>query len=157
MPDPAAASMFADAQAYERFMGRWSRLVAPLFVDFAGLDGAASILDVGSGTGALAATIAVRDQHHTVVGIDPSAAYVAYAVAATSNSRVRFAVGDARRLQFEDASFDAAVSLLVLNFIPEPDLALAELRRVVRPGGIIAVAVWDYGAGGICRSAALAS
>jgi ubiquinone/menaquinone biosynthesis C-methylase UbiE len=139
--------MFADAQAYDSFMGRWSRLVAPLLVDFAGFDGAANILDVGSGTGALTAAIAAHDEQHTVVGIDPSAACVAFATAASSSSRVRFAVGNARRLSFGDASFDAAVSLLVFNFIPEPDLALAELRRVVRPGGIIAAAVWDYGAG----------
>jgi len=140
--------MFADAQAYERFMGRWSRLIAPLFVDFAGLEQAANILDVGSGTGALAATIVTRSQQYSVVGIDPSAAYVAYAAAgAAGNRRIHFTVGDARRLQFEDASFDAAVSLLVLNFIPEPALVVAELRRVVRPGGIIAAAVWDYGEG----------
>lgn len=147
-PDSNAISMFADAQAYERFMGRWSRLIAPPFLDFAGLERGANILDVGSGTGALATSIASRGHQYTVVGIDPSAAYVAYAsAAAAGNRRIRFAVGDARRLPFEDASFDAAVSLLVFNFIPEPSLALAELRRVVRPGGIIAAAVWDYGAG----------
>lgn len=138
---------FADAQAYERFMGRWSRLIAPLLVEFAGLADATRVLDAGCGTGALATELAARSPAFRVTGIDISPAYVAAAHAAAADGRVSFAVGDAQRLNFPRAAFDAAASLLAFNFIPAPRLALAELRRVVRPAGIIAAAVWDYSAG----------
>ena len=141
-------NMFADAEAYERFMGRWSRLVAPRLVDFTGLPQGGRILDVGSGTGALAFAIAERNARAAVVGIDPSKEYVAYAGSRNPfRDRASFEVGDAQQLHFPDASFDAALSLLVFNFIPDPKKALFELRRVIRPGGKIAAAVWDYSAG----------
>ncbi len=140
--------MFGDAEAYERFMGRWSRLVAPRFVDFTDVPESGRILDVGSGTGSLAFAIAERKARVRVLGIDPSQGYVAYA---SSTNRVAdragFEVGDAQQLRFADASFDAALSLLVFNFIPDPKKALTELRRVTKPGGKISAAVWDYGAG----------
>jgi len=129
-------------------MGRWSRLVAPPLLDFTGLPGSGRILDVGSGTGSLAFAIAERKTRATVLGIDPSQEYVAYAVSRNRFSgRVAFEVGDAQQLQNGDAGFAAAVSLLVFNFIPDPAKALAELRRVVSPGGKVSAAVWDYGAG----------
>jgi SAM-dependent methyltransferase len=140
--------MFADAEAYERFMGRWSRLVAAPLVDFARLPQRGRFLDVGSGTGALALTIANARPEAEIVGIDLSKEYVAYAGSKNGfPARARFEVGDAQRLTFPDAGFDAAVSLLVFNFIPDPKLALREVRRVVKPGGSISAAVWDYGAG----------
>lgn len=140
--------MFADAEAYERFMGRWSRLVAPRLVDFTGLPEQGRVLDAGSGTGSLAFAIAGRSAHLQVVGIDPSKEYVAYAGSRnTFGERARFEVGDAQSLHFEDSSFAAALSLLVFNFIPDPKKALLEVRRVTRPGGRISAAVWDYGAG----------
>ncbi|HWC98578.1 MAG TPA: class I SAM-dependent methyltransferase [Candidatus Sulfopaludibacter sp.] len=141
-------NMFGDAEAYERFMGRWSRLVAPRLVDFTGLPEQGRMLDVGSGTGALAFAIAERNSGARVVGIDPSEEYVAYA--ASKNlfpKRASFEVGDAQQLHFSGASFDAALSLLVFNFIPDPKKALLELRRVTKPGGRLSAAVWDYGAG----------
>jgi SAM-dependent methyltransferase len=141
-------NMFGDAEAYERFMGRWSRLVAPRLVNFTELPQGGRILDVGSGTGALAFAIAERNPRAHVLGIDPSQEYVAYA--ANKNpfvDRASFEVGDAQRLVFDDASFDAALSMLVFNFIPDPNKALLELRRVTKPGGKISAAVWDYGAG----------
>ena len=140
--------MFADAEAYERFMGRWSRLLAPLLLDFAGVADGARVLDVGSGTGALAFAIAGRNGQSRAVGIDPSQEYVAYA--ARKNpfpDRASFQVGDAQKLQFADAAFDAALSLLVFNFIPDPEKALLEVRRVTRPEGPVSAATWDYGAG----------
>jgi SAM-dependent methyltransferase len=140
--------MFGDAEAYERFMGRWSRLVAPRLVDFTGIPERGRILDVGSGTGSLAFAIAERRARAQVLGIDPSQEYVAYATSRSRfGDRASFQVGDAQQLRFADASFDAALSLLVINFIPDPKKALTELRRVTKPGGKISAAVWDYGAG----------
>ncbi len=144
----SGSNMFGDAEAYERFMGRWSRLVGPLLVDFASASDGARVLDVGSGTGALAAAIAERNGRSHVVGIDPSQEYVAYAASKNSlPDRASFQVGDAQKLQFSDAAFDACLSLLVFNFIPDPKKALLELRRVTKPGGVIAAANWDYGDG----------
>jgi len=140
--------MFGDAEAYERFMGRWSRLVAPWFVDFADVPDGGRMLDVGSGTGSLADAVAERRTHARIVGIDPSQEYVAYAASKNSfPDRASFEVGDARELHFPELSFDAALTLLVFNFIPDPKKALSELLRVTKPGGRIAAAVWDYGAG----------
>jgi len=140
--------MFADAEAYDRFMGRWSRLVAPRLVEFARLPGQGRLLDVGSGTGALAFAMAQRHHEARILGIDPSKQYVAYAVERNPYpDRARFEVGDTQRLHFDSVSFDGAASLLVFNFIPDPIEALLELRRVTKPGGGISAAVWDYGAG----------
>lgn len=140
--------MFGDAEAYERFMGRWSRLVAPRLVDFTDLPERGRILDVGSGTGSLAFAIAERKREARVVGIDPSQEYVAYAMSRNPfPDRASFEVGDAQQLHFPDASFDAAVSLLVFNFIPDSKKALLEVSRVTKPGGKLSAAVWDYGAG----------
>jgi SAM-dependent methyltransferase len=139
--------MFADAEAYDRFMGRWSRLVARLLIDFAGVPEAGTILDVGSGTGSLAFEIAARRPKCQVVGVDPSPEYVAYAKDRSRSGRARFEVGDAQQLALPNATFDASVSLLVFNFIPDPKKALLEVRRVTKPGGSVSAAVWDYGVG----------
>jgi ubiquinone/menaquinone biosynthesis C-methylase UbiE len=140
--------MFADAEAYERFMGRWSRLVAPQLVDFTDVPDRGRFLDVGSGTGALAFALVERKLQAQVRGIDPSKEYVAYANRRNAfPDRVSFEEGDAQQLCFADASFDASLSLLVFNFIPNPRKALREVRRVTKPGGRISAAVWDYGGG----------
>jgi SAM-dependent methyltransferase len=137
--------MFADAEAYDRFMGRWSRLVAPL-VDLAALPDGGPVLDVGSGTGALSFEVVRRKPAFRVTGVDPSKEYVAYATSKSpGQDRARFEVGDAQSLTYGDATFAASVSLLVFNFIPDPAKALREVRRVTRPGGPVAAAVWDYG------------
>ena len=136
---------FAESDAYERFMGRWSRRLAPLLVKFASVDEGDSVLDVGSGTGALAFALAEAIPSVRVTGVDPSSAYVRYAQARTPGDRLRFSVGDARAMEFADASVDKTLSLLVINFIPNPGIALREMIRVTRPGGVVAAAVWDYG------------
>ena len=138
--------MFSTADAYERYMGRWSHSLAPALVAFAELDDGQAVLDVGSGTGVL--SFAVRDATTTsrITGIDLSADYVAYA-SRHADPRVRFQVGDAQQLPFAAASFDATLSLLAINFVPDPTRAVIEMTRVTKPGGIIAAAVWDYGDG----------
>ncbi len=141
-------NMFSNAESYERFMGRWSRLVAPLLVDFADVPDIGHVLDVGSGTGCLAFAIAERKPRCRVSGIDPSQEYVAYANSRNGFSdRVSFQLGDAQELHFSDASFESSLSLLVFNFIPDPVKALREVRRVTKSGGGVSAAVWDYGAG----------
>ena len=138
--------MFGQAVGYERFMGRWSRMLARQFVEFALLSGAGRVLDVGCGTGALAQAILDASPQAHVVGIDPSRALVEHA-RSLMRERARFDVGDAQRLPFDDGSFDAACACLVFNFIPDQRAALAELCRVVRPGGTVATAVWDHAEG----------
>ena len=140
--------MFADAEAYERFMGRWSRLVAPQLVDFTDVPDLGRFLDVGSGTGSLAFALAERKPQAHVLGVDPSKEYVAYANSRNPfRDRVSFETGDAQQLGLADASFEASLSLLVFNFIPDPSKAIREVRRVTKPGGRISAAVWDYGDG----------
>jgi SAM-dependent methyltransferase len=139
--------MFAQSHAYEPFMGRWSRRLAPLFVEFAGVQDGESVLDIGSGTGALATAIVEARPKAHVTGVDPAQDYVSAARQRAGRRAIRFVVGDARALDFSDGTFDRAVSLLALNFVPDPAVALAEQIRVTRPGGLIAAAVWDYGDG----------
>ena len=139
--------MFSAADAYERFMGRWSRALAPLLVKFAGVRDGDAVIDVGSGTGALTAAVVAAVPSSRVIGIDPAATYVAFAQARHPVDRVRFEVGDARQLRFLNASFDRTLSILVLNFVPDPAKALDQMIRVTRPGGTVAAALWDYGQG----------
>jgi SAM-dependent methyltransferase len=143
----AQGGMFSAADAYERFMGRWSRELAPLLVKFAGVGDGDAVLDVGSGTGALTIAVAAVVPSSRIIGVDPAASYVAFAQARHSGDRIRFEVGDAQQLRFADDSFDRTLSLLVLNFIPDPSRALDEMVRVTHPGGTVAGAVWDYGGG----------
>ncbi|PEG40028.1 SAM-dependent methyltransferase [Mycolicibacterium agri] len=123
-------------------MGRWSRLLAPLFVDFAGVRDGERVLDVGCGTGAVSFAAAAIPGVNAV-GIDRSRAFVAAARRA-DGTRVRFCVGDAAALPMPDDDFDRAVSMLVLNFVPDAAAASAEMIRVTRPNGVVAAAVWDY-------------
>jgi SAM-dependent methyltransferase len=139
--------MFSLGDAYERYMGRWSRELASLLVQFAGVLDGDAVADIGAGTGALTAAVVATAPSSRVLGIDESEPYVAYAQAHHQGERVRFEVGDAQHLHFVDASFDRTLSLLILNFIPDPGRALKEMVRVTRAGGTIAAAVWDYGEG----------
>jgi SAM-dependent methyltransferase len=140
-------SLFSAASAYEQFMGRWSRALAPLLVRFAGVHDGDVVLDIGSGTGVLSAAVASAAPAARVTGVDPADAYVAFARATHGGERVAFEVGDARQLRFADGTYDCTLSLLAINFIPDSEKAVAELKRVTRRGGTVAVAVWDYGAG----------
>ena len=139
--------MFATADAYERFMARWSRLLAPQLVAFAGIQPGDAVLDVGSGTGALSFAVLDALGAGRITGVDPSPDYVRHAAGLTADPRIVFQVGDATRLELPDASFDKTLSALVLNFVSEPRRAVREMIRVTRPGGVVAAAVWDYAEG----------
>jgi ubiquinone/menaquinone biosynthesis C-methylase UbiE len=140
----AEAKMFAASAAYERFMGRWSRLLAPVYISFAQIESGDRVLDVGAGTGSLASALEATPGVKEVVGVDPSEGLIAYARQNAKAGRARFEVGDAQALKFDDASFDKTMSLLVMNFVPDHDKAIAEMRRVTRPGGGVSACVWDY-------------
>jgi SAM-dependent methyltransferase len=135
------------ADAYEELMGRWSRKLTAPFIDFVGPADGKSILDVGCGTGSLTRAIAGTIGVRSVIGIDPSEAYVSFARAKSRDPRICYQTGDACALSFDDSSFDRCVSQLVLNFIPNASRALDEMVRVTRPGGIVAAAVWDVQGG----------
>jgi trans-aconitate methyltransferase len=131
-----------DAEAYERSMGRWSRRLAEPFLDALALPPGVAVLDAGCGTGALAAALAARDPSARITGLDLSAAFVAAAVARVPGAAFR--TGDITTLPDADAAYDAALSLLVLQFVPDRARAAAELARVTKPGGLVAVAMWDF-------------
>jgi SAM-dependent methyltransferase len=132
-----------DGNGYELQMGRWSKRLAPLLIDFAGVTVARRVLDVGCGTGSLTCTLAERPHIDEIVGVDLSPAYIAYAKTHCRDPRTYFEVGDATALRFKDRSFDHTLSALVLQFIPDPDRAVREMRRVTRSGGIVAATTWD--------------
>ncbi len=132
---------------YEGYVGRWSRRVAALFIERLGIPAGRRWVDVGCGTGAVTETILKIAKPASVVGVDPSEAFVAFARMQVTDARARFALGDGAALPLPDAAADAAVSGLVLNFVPDPIAMLAEMRRVIRPRGTVAVYVWDYADG----------
>ena len=136
--------VWAAGDRYEPYVGRWSRKVARGFLAWLAVPPGLAWLDVGCGTGALTQTIIDYEAPRSVRGVDPSAGFADYARAHVTGERVAFDVGDARALPFAAATFDAAVSGLVLNFVPAPERAAAEMTRVARTGGVVAAYVWDY-------------
>lgn len=135
---------WAQGDPYEAYVGRWSRAVAREFLRFLRVPERREWLDVGCGTGALAQTIVERAAPATVVGIDRSEGFVANARRRVGDPRARFGIGNAQALPVAGGAFDAVVSGLVLNFVPEPARMLAEMVRATRPGGTVALYVWDY-------------
>jgi ubiquinone/menaquinone biosynthesis C-methylase UbiE len=135
--------MFEVAEAYEVMMGRWSRRLAPLFVEFVGIRDGDSVLDVGCGTGALSSTLASVTRAAKIVGIDPSAAFIQAARSQITDPRVTIELGDAQNLPYADASFDRCLALLIVNFIPDAPKAAKEMRRVTKSGGVVATTMWD--------------
>lgn len=138
---------WASGTSYEAFVGRWSRLVAPIFLDWLAVPSGRRWLDIGSGTGALTQSIIDRCAPASVVGVEPSAGFVAHATANVDDDRATFRVGTADATGLPDASVDAAAAALVLNFVPDVGAALAETHRVTTPGGTAAAYVWDYADG----------
>jgi SAM-dependent methyltransferase len=141
----SASSTFiaADGDGYELNMGRWSRRLARPFLDFVETSHAERVLDVGCGTGHLAVAVLERSASAIVRGIDLAPVYIDYARSRNPSPRLEFCVGDACALTFPDGTFDCVLSLLVLHFVPRPHDAIAEMRRVAKPGAVVAAAVWD--------------
>jgi SAM-dependent methyltransferase len=136
-----------DGDAYEAYIGRWSRPVAARFVDRLAIASGARWLDVGCGSGALTATILARADPAAVTGVDPSSAFVETARGRIQDARASFLVGSAASLPLDDDSVDVVASGLVLNFVPDLAAALGEMRRVAAPGATVAAYVWDYASG----------
>jgi SAM-dependent methyltransferase len=133
--------------AYDRWVGRWSRPVAARFVDWLAVPTGLSWADVGCGTGALTELILRSCEPASVVGVDRAAPFIAVARRRISDRRASFEVGDAASLPWAEASVDAAVSGLVLNFVPDAAAMVNEMRRITRPQGRVAAYVWDYAGG----------
>ena len=139
-----AALRFDDSAAYERFMGRWSRAVAPMFLDWLGARPRASWLDVGCGTGILAEALLELCGPASVHAVDVAPAQIKAAARGPAAGRAVFQVADVCELPSPDASFDVVASALVINFVPARARAVAEMRRVARAGGLVAGYVWDF-------------
>jgi SAM-dependent methyltransferase len=138
---------WSERDAYEAYMGRWSRRVAPLFLRWVAAPAGLRWLDVGCGTGALSGAVLAAAAPAEVTGLDSSPAFVTAAAERVVDPRARFRVGDATVLPLGDGEVDIAVSGLALNFVAEPGRAVREMARVTAPGGIVAAYVWDYGEG----------
>ena len=133
------------AEAYDRFMGRYSRPLAPQLADLAGVQAPQRALDVGCGPGALTAELVGRLGAAGVVAADPSEPFVE--AARQRHPGVEVALAPAEDLPFVDAGFDVALAQLVVHFMSDPVAGLAEMRRVTRDGGLVAACVWDHGGG----------
>lgn len=140
----AATYVWLGTDAYEAHMGRWSRQMARRFLGWLLAPKGGRWLDVGCGTGALTEAVATSQEPAVVLGVDPLAVFVGGASARIVDSWVRFAVGDARALPVASGSCDAVVAGLVLNHVPDPPAAVAEMTRVARCGGVVGAYVWDY-------------
>jgi len=139
---------FTDGAGYDRFMGVWSRLVGQDFLDWIGPSQGQRWLDVGCGNGAFTQLVAEQSEPLTLVGIDPSEAQLAYARQQPVLRIVDFIHADAMALPFPDDAFNLAVMPLVIFFVPEPAQGVAEMVRVVAPGGTVAAYAWDLEGGG---------
>lgn len=134
------------ADGYDGYMGRWSRRLAPLFLDFSGTKDGEKVLDVGCGTGSLAFSLVGRCNVAAVEAIDYEEQFVAALNQQNTDPRITARQGDACALAFRDHEFDRALSLLVLHFVSDARKAIREMRRVVKRGGVVAASVWDnYG------------
>ena len=139
-----APNLFADGKAYERLMGRWSRLAGEKFLDWLNAPKNLKWLDVGCGNGAFTEVLIARCSPASVLGVDPSEGQLDYARGRPGAKRAQFRVADAQALPFPDDSFDAATMALVIVFVADPVKAARELARVVRPGGIAATYMWEF-------------
>ena len=137
---------FDDSAAYERAMGRWSRAVGPVFLDWVASPSAACWLEVGCGTGIFTELVLDTCSPAAVFAVDPAQAQIDHASRQPAAQRATFRVADAQALPFPDATFDVVASALVINFIPDRPRALSEMRRVARAGGFVAGYVWDFAA-----------
>jgi SAM-dependent methyltransferase len=147
---------FDDGAGYERMMGKWSRLAGEVFLDWLKPASGLRWIDVGCGNGAFTELLAERCATAEIQGVDPSEAQLAFARSRHSAGIAHFRQGDAMALPFPDNSFDAATMALVIFFVPEPPTAIAEMARVVRPGGQVVSYAWDMENGGFPNEPILA-
>lgn len=141
MPNAIPAFAATDPDIYERFMGRWSARIADPFLTFAGVGSGQRVLDVGCGTGTISLALAQRGC--TVVGVDASKPYLEGARRRRPHVAITYEHGDARHLAHATDSFDASVSMLAIDVIPEPEKVVSEMRRVTRSGGVVACGTFD--------------
>jgi trans-aconitate methyltransferase len=141
---PVQAGLWGAGEAYERYMGRWSRQVAPLFVAWLGPTPESRWADIGCGTGILTEAVLATGEPSQILGVDSARGFLDVAQSQVCDPRVSFQEGDAQALPAEEDGFDFAVSGLVLNFVPDKQAMIREMARVVRPGGTVALYVWDY-------------
>lgn len=141
------SDQWAAGATYDRFMGRWSRQLALELVDW--LQSSASLhwLDLGCGTGSLTRAICERANPASVTACDPATPFIEYAAQHVRDPRARFVIASATDFPMRDGGYDAAASLLALNFFPDPKAALERMRSAGAPGGAIAASVWDYAEG----------
>jgi len=144
----AGPPKFSDGEAYERMMGRWSRVAGEAFLDWIALSPGLRLLDVGCGNGAFTELLVERCAPSDVQAIDPSEGQLAFARRRPNASAVGYRQGVAQALPFGEDRFDAAVMALAINFVPDPQHAVTEMARVVRPAGLVATYVWDIAGGG---------
>ena len=148
--------LFNDGPGYERMMGKWSRLAGEVFLDWLKPASGLRWIDVGCGNGAFTELLTERCAPAEIQGIDPSEAQLAFARSRHSAGIAHFRQGDAMALPFADNSFDAAAMALVIFFVPDPPAGVAEMARVVRPGGLVASYAWDIEGGGFPAEPVLA-
>ena len=139
---------YNDGAGYERYMGHWSRLAGDIFLNWLSPPPGLRWIDIGCGNGALTELLVERCAPAEVQGIDPSEAQLAFARTRPGARMAEFRLGDAMKLPFAPGRFDVAVMALVIFFVPDPAQGVAEMVRVVRPGGTVATYVWDILGGG---------
>src|SRR5215469_1108045 len=137
-------AFWVDAQSYEAYIGRWSRVAAAMFVEWLCVRPGSTWLEIGSGTGALTQAILKRAEPARITAVDRSSAFLAYAQANIADRRVDFEQADASSLSMHDDAFDAVVSGLTLNAFADQSKGFAEFVRVAKPGGIVATYLWDF-------------
>lgn len=138
---------WAAGTTYDEFMGRWSRRLAPRFLSWLRIPEGVHWLDVGCGTGALTNAICSDADPASVVGCDPAEPFVEYAQAQTQDPRMSFVVAGAGNLPRRCGGYGSITSLLALNFVPDPDGAIREMRSLLAQGGTVSACVWDYAGG----------
>jgi SAM-dependent methyltransferase len=143
LSQPSSVFHASNGAAYEVWLGRWANRLAKVFLDAVDLPETGDLLDVGCGTGALTLAMAERWPGRGVIGLDLAAPFIAYALSRRVGDWPVFEVGDACALKYQDGRFAGVMAHLVFLFIPKPEIALREMRRVTRPGGTVAAVVWD--------------
>lgn len=148
---------FDDGAAYERMMGTWSRITGEIFLDWLSPLPNAAWVDIGAGNGSFTELIAERCKPSSVDGIDPSEGQLSFARTRAGTRIATFRQGDAMALPYEDRSFDVAAMALVIFFVPQPEKSVAEMARVLKPGGVGAAYAWDIPGGGMPTEAVLSA